>query len=70
MGSILRTTDLGATWSEQTVSPETGIVASIACPSATICFAVGQGTDDVGGLILRAGTLERQNPCFRETLLK
>ena len=51
-GVILTTNDLGAERSNQTVPALTGGLDSVACPSATTCFAVGQGTGDVGGLIL------------------
>jgi photosystem II stability/assembly factor-like uncharacterized protein len=56
-GTVLSSSDLGGQWSSQTVPPMTGDLTSITCPSATTCFAVGQGTGDVGGLILKGSDL-------------
>jgi len=56
-GSVLATTDLGITWSTQTVPPDTGILTVVICPSPTTCYAAGQGTGDIGGLILKASLL-------------
>jgi photosystem II stability/assembly factor-like uncharacterized protein len=53
-GAILASGDSGMTWSSQAVPPATGDLTSISCPSATTCYAVGEGTGDVGGLILKA----------------
>jgi photosystem II stability/assembly factor-like uncharacterized protein len=52
-GGILRSTDRGANWINQTVPPETGDLDGIACPSATTCYAVGEGREGVGGLVLK-----------------
>jgi photosystem II stability/assembly factor-like uncharacterized protein len=52
-GEILRSTDSGTTWSTQSVPSVTGDLDGIACPSATTCYAVGEGTDGVGGLVLK-----------------
>jgi photosystem II stability/assembly factor-like uncharacterized protein len=56
-GGILTTTNLGSTWSVQTVPPETGPISTVTCPSESVCYAVGNGTGDIGGLILKAGNL-------------
>jgi photosystem II stability/assembly factor-like uncharacterized protein len=56
-GTVLSSSDLGIQWSSQTVPPMTGDLDSITCPSATTCFAVGEGTGGVGGLILKASDL-------------
>jgi photosystem II stability/assembly factor-like uncharacterized protein len=56
-GSVLASSDFGATWSSQTVPAGTGGLTSVSCPSTTTCYAVGEGTGDVGGLILKASNL-------------
>ncbi len=56
-GTVLSSSDLGIQWSSQSVPPMTGDLTSITCPSATTCFAVGEGTGGVGGLILKASDL-------------
>jgi photosystem II stability/assembly factor-like uncharacterized protein len=53
-GGILTTTNLGQTWSVQTVPTETGAISAVTCPSQTICYAAGHGTGGIGGLILKA----------------
>jgi photosystem II stability/assembly factor-like uncharacterized protein len=54
VGGVLKTSSLGETWVAQTVPTATGAVSAVACVSQTICYAVGQGTGAIGGLILRA----------------
>ena len=49
---ILATTDGGTTWTAQSVPAETGAVDSFACTSATACIAGGDGTGDIGALVL------------------
>lgn len=56
-GSVLAFSNFGTTWSSQTVPPATGGLTSVSCPSGTTCFAVGEGSGDVGGLILKASDL-------------
>ena len=53
-GGILSTSNLGETWSAETAPTETGAISAVTCPSQTICYAVGQGTGNIGGLILKA----------------
>ena len=55
-GSIITTADGGGLWSSTTVPSGTGAMSAVACPSVTVCYAVGQGTGDVGALILRTGS--------------
>jgi len=52
-GVILSSSDLGIEWSNQAIPAVTGELSSISCPSATTCFAVGEGLGDVGALILK-----------------
>jgi hypothetical protein len=53
-GGILKSSNLGGEWSAQTVPTVTGAISAISCPSQTICYAVGQGSGNVGGLVLKA----------------
>jgi photosystem II stability/assembly factor-like uncharacterized protein len=50
-GTILATADGGTTWSSQT-SATTDILSAVSCPSASVCFAVGTGTNGFGGIIV------------------
>lgn len=56
-GAIIASSNSGATWISQAVPAATGGLTSISCPSASTCYAVGEGTGDVGGLILKANDL-------------
>jgi hypothetical protein len=59
------TTDSGSSWSTQTIPSGTSLLHGIACPSAVTCYAVGEGTDAVGGLILEAHLFRSLRPRFR-----
>jgi photosystem II stability/assembly factor-like uncharacterized protein len=52
-GNVLLTTDLGDTWSTEPLPSGTGQLNSVTCPLPTTCYAVGEGTGYVGGLILK-----------------
>ncbi len=55
-GSIITTDHLGTGWNTNAVPRGTGALSAVACPSVTVCYAVGEGTGDVGALILKNGS--------------
>jgi len=66
-GSIITTDHLGTGWNTNAVPRGTGALSAVACPSVTVCYAVGEGTGDVGALILKNGSRTWRTPTVDDT---
>lgn len=52
-GGLLESYNLGKTWNTETVPDSTAGMSSVACPTPVVCYAAGQGTGGIGGLVLK-----------------
>jgi photosystem II stability/assembly factor-like uncharacterized protein len=51
-GGVIGTADGGLTWNAEQLPDGMGALGAVTCPSSTECLLAGQGTGDVGGLVV------------------